>query len=57
MSEQDTSYLQRIERGATNLSVRVLFSIARALGVTPASLLRHAKLAPVRRGRPKKPQI
>jgi len=56
-AEQDVSYLQRVERGAVNLSLRVLFHLARALEVTPASLLRRAKLAAVRRGRPKKDRI
>lgn len=56
-AEQDVSYLQRVERGAVNLSLRVLFGLARALEVTPASLLRRAKLAAVRRGRPKKDRV
>jgi transcriptional regulator with XRE-family HTH domain len=51
---QDLSYLQRVERGATNLSVGVLLALARALGVPPAALVRKARLAPVTRGRPPK---
>ena len=51
---QDLSYLQRVERGATNLSVGVLFALAKALSVTPAQLLRRARLEPAKRGRPKK---
>ena len=53
-SGQDLSYVQRIERGATNLSVAVLFALARALEVPPGMLVRKARLAPVRRGRPSK---
>lgn len=53
-ASQDLSYLQRVERGATNLSVGVLFALALALGVPPSHLVRKAKLPPVRRGRPPK---
>jgi transcriptional regulator with XRE-family HTH domain len=52
---QDLSYLQRVERGATNLSVGVLFALALALEVPPARLVRKARLPPLRRGRPRKP--
>jgi len=51
---QDLSYVQRVERGVTNLSVGVLLSLAVALGVTPATLLRPARLTTGRRGRPPK---
>jgi transcriptional regulator with XRE-family HTH domain len=50
----DLSYEQRVERGATNLSMGVLVALARALGVPPGLLLRKARLAPLRRGRPRK---
>ena len=53
-SGQDLSYVQRVERGATNLSVAVLFALATALAVAPGVLGRRARLAPVRRGRPRK---
>jgi len=53
-SGQDLSYLQRVERGATNLSVGVLFALATALQVPPGLLVRRASLAPPRRGRPRK---
>lgn len=47
------TYLQRVERGTANPSVRVLAQLAGALGVQPGRLLRKA--APVERklGRPK----
>lgn len=51
---QDLSYLQRVERGATNLTVGVLLALAKALGVPPAALVRKARLAPIQRGRPPK---
>ncbi len=52
LAGQDLSYLQRIERGATNLSVGVLFALSIALSVAPAHLLRKARLAVAKRGRP-----
>lgn len=51
---QDLSYLQRVERGATNLTVGVLLALAKALGVPPAALVRKARPVPVKRGRPPK---
>jgi transcriptional regulator with XRE-family HTH domain len=51
---QDLSYLQRIERGSTNLSVRVLLALAMALDVPPSWLVRKARLPPAKRGRPPK---
>ena len=50
----DIRYLQRVERGTINLSVDVLTALAEALGITPASLLRPAKLTPPKAGRPRK---
>jgi transcriptional regulator with XRE-family HTH domain len=48
----DLTFLQRIERGRTNLGMVVLVALADALGVQPRELLRLAKLRPARRGRP-----
>lgn len=48
----DLTFLQRIERGKTNLGVAVLLRLATALDVKPAALLRSAKLPKARRGRP-----
>jgi transcriptional regulator with XRE-family HTH domain len=50
----DIRYLQRVERGTINLSIDVLSALSEALGVTPATLLRPAKLKPPKVGRPKK---
>ena len=51
---QDLSYVQRVERGATNLSIAVLVSLASALDVAPSLLLRKARRIATRRGRPPK---
>ncbi len=51
-ADVDLRFLQRVERGRTNLSVSVLIALADALGVAPGSLLRRATLQEVRRGRP-----
>jgi transcriptional regulator with XRE-family HTH domain len=48
----DLRFLQRVERGKTNLSVAVVVAIADALGVEPGQLLKPAKLPTVRKGRP-----
>jgi transcriptional regulator with XRE-family HTH domain len=53
-ARQDLSYLQRVERGATNLSAGVLLALAIALDVPPSLLVRKARLAPIKRGRPRK---
>lgn len=54
LADLDLSYEQRVERGATNLSVRILVSLAVALGVAPSRLLRRARLKTTGRGRPRK---
>lgn len=53
-AEIDLRFLQRVERGTTNLSLAVLVALADALKVAPGSLLRPAKLPPPQRGRPRK---
>jgi transcriptional regulator with XRE-family HTH domain len=50
----DLSYLQRIERANTNLSIAKLDALAQALAVAPGALLRAARLPTLRRGRPSK---
>ncbi len=49
-----TGFLQRLERGKTNVGVVVLVRLADALGVEPGVLLRRAELPEVTRGRPRK---
>ncbi len=51
-AELDLRFLQRIERGTTNLSVAVLVSLSAALGVPVPALFQPAELPPARRGRP-----
>lgn len=51
-ADLDLRFLQRVERGKTNLSVVVVVALADALGVTPGSLFKKAVLPEVRRGRP-----
>jgi transcriptional regulator with XRE-family HTH domain len=50
----DLSYLQRIERAETNLTIDKLLAVADAFEVAPGLLLRAARLPPLRRGRPRK---
>ncbi len=54
MADLDLRFLQRIERGTTNLSVSALVALADALGIEPTQLFRVAKLPPARVGRPRK---
>jgi transcriptional regulator with XRE-family HTH domain len=52
-----TGFLQRVERGKTNLGIVVLVRLADALGVEPGVLLRRAALPEVTRGRPRKARV
>jgi len=54
LSGQDLSYLHRVERGVTILSVAVLVSIAAALEVSPGSLFRPTRIPQRPVGRPRK---
>ena len=54
IADLDLRFLQRIERGTTNLSISVLIAIAEALQIAPTALFRVAKLGPSRPGRPRK---
>lgn len=47
-------YLQRIEAGGANLSVKSLVTLANLLGVTVADLFAKPAKAPSPRGRPKR---
>ncbi|WP_438022007.1 helix-turn-helix domain-containing protein [Sorangium sp. So ce233] len=51
-AEISTGFLQRVERGKTNVGVVVLVRLADALGVEPGVLLRRATMPEVTRGRP-----
>jgi len=48
-----TVHVQRVEAGGANVSVTLLVALADALGVPPAQLLKQAKIAERRPGRPK----
>ncbi len=48
----DVTYLQRIERADTNLSIDILVALADAFKVDPERLFREATLPPPRHGRP-----
>ena len=48
----DVRYLQRVEKGQTNLSLAVLLALATALGLEPGELFLPAERPPARRGRP-----
>jgi transcriptional regulator with XRE-family HTH domain len=54
VADLDLRFIQRIERGSTNLSVSVLIALAGALGISPTALFRQAILSPARPGRPRK---
>jgi transcriptional regulator with XRE-family HTH domain len=54
IADLDLRFIQRIERGSTNLSMAVLVALADALDVPPPALLREAKMSPSRPGRPRK---
>ncbi len=48
----DVTYLQRIERADTNLTIDILVALADAFKVEPERLFREATLPPPRHGRP-----
>ena len=54
MADLDLRFIQRIERGTTNLSVSVLIALSDALQVAPTALFKAAKLSPSKPGRPRK---
>jgi transcriptional regulator with XRE-family HTH domain len=54
LADLDHRFVQRVERGKTNMSVLVLAKLARALGVVPAALLKSAKIKAPVSGRPRR---
>jgi transcriptional regulator with XRE-family HTH domain len=48
----DPRMFQRIERAKLDLKMSTFVRLAEALGVSPSALLRRARLAPPRPGRP-----
>jgi transcriptional regulator with XRE-family HTH domain len=54
VADLDLRFIQRIERGSTNLSMSVLVALSDALLVPPTALFKEAKLSPARPGRPRK---
>lgn len=53
-ADLDLTFVQRIERGKTNVGVVVLVKLADVLGVKPGALFRATKVPEVKRGRPRK---
>lgn len=53
-ADLDLRFLQRVERGQTNVSLAVLVALTDALGMKVTALFRPAKLPEARRGRPPK---
>jgi transcriptional regulator with XRE-family HTH domain len=54
LADLDLRFVQRVERGQTNLSVAVLVALAEVLETTPAALFKKAALPAARVGRPPK---
>ena len=48
----DLRFLQRVERGRTNISVVFVVALAQALDVSPGTLFNRAVMPPPTRGRP-----
>lgn len=54
LADLDLRQLQRVESGTVNFGVVAFVAVARALGVSPAVLIKPAGLPVRRRGRPAK---
>ncbi len=54
LSDLDLRFVQRVERGQTNLSVAVLVALAGVLETTPAAFFKPATMPAPRVGRPPK---
>ncbi len=53
-SDLDLRFVQRVERGQTNLSVAVLVALTDVLETTPAALFKPATMPAAQVGRPRK---
>jgi ribosome-binding protein aMBF1 (putative translation factor) len=53
-ADLDVRFLQRVERGETNIGVAAVVALADALGVAPGLLFRKAELPAAKPGRPRK---
>jgi transcriptional regulator with XRE-family HTH domain len=53
-ADLDLRFVQRVERGQTNLSVAVLVALSTVLEVRPEQLFKAAKVGKARVGRPPK---
>ena len=53
MAELEPSFIQKVERGVSNVSVESLVRLAEALGVEPGRLFRASKVPDRKVGRPK----
>lgn len=51
----DTTYIQAIERGATNFTISVLLDVALAIGADPGMLFKPVAVEARKTGRPKAP--
>ncbi len=49
-------YVRRLERGEVDVGIRAIARIAKRLGVTPAIMVKTARLAPSKPGRPNAPR-
>jgi len=50
----EPQHLSLVERGKSNITLSLLAALARALQIPPAQLLRAARLAPPKVGRPRR---
>lgn len=57
LADIDLRFLQRVERGQTNVSVAVVVALADALAVPVGALFRRASLPEAMRGRPRRAAI
>jgi transcriptional regulator with XRE-family HTH domain len=51
-ASMSSRYVQDVESGRKNITIKTLVALAAALRVQPLELLKNARLPPTRRGRP-----